>query len=250
MMISHSVTQVQLVRDEEFLGGLISANDQIILSLELYDKLSRSADHDSDDEAQNEPLAAITTSKSAVEKAQERAEAEEAEIAMVQKRLAAAQFEEGELDALQDKQRIRIERHNSYRSARSSTNIARSSNAVHDLMDINFDDGQQPPHAVMSPTSVSSSGMRGNSAQQNASLSDYSEYESESDDEAAAENAGADFVEDSDQYGDSHRPNIGPASLYSFDEEDGGADPFADPQEASSAFPPSQPGHRQGFAAV
>lgn len=35
------VRYIQLVQDEEFIGSLISANDQTILALELYDKVSR-----------------------------------------------------------------------------------------------------------------------------------------------------------------------------------------------------------------
>ena len=33
------VRYIQLVQDEEFIGSLISANDQIILALELHDKV-------------------------------------------------------------------------------------------------------------------------------------------------------------------------------------------------------------------
>ncbi|PWN95017.1 hypothetical protein FA09DRAFT_302137 [Tilletiopsis washingtonensis] len=130
------VRYVQLVRDEEFLGGLISANDQIILSLQLYDKLLKPADADSDEEA---PLALIDDTRSAAQKQRDRAEAEDAEIEMVRKRIAAARMNapDGELDLLQDRQRARIERHNSYVSSVRSG--AEGGGAMRDLIDLDFD---------------------------------------------------------------------------------------------------------------
>lgn len=35
------IRYIQLVHDEEFVGGLIVANEQIILALQLYDKVRR-----------------------------------------------------------------------------------------------------------------------------------------------------------------------------------------------------------------
>ncbi|CEH15729.1 Cytosolic sorting protein GGA2/TOM1 [Ceraceosorus bombacis] len=130
------VRYVQLVRDEEFLGGLISANDQIILSLQLYDKLLKPADVDSDDE----PLAAISN-KTAAQREQERIAAEDAEIEIVRKRIADAHLDlpEGQLDQLQDRQRMRIERHNSYRSSIRSGVEGGHSGPVRDLIDLDFD---------------------------------------------------------------------------------------------------------------
>lgn len=264
------VRYIQLVRDEEYLGGLISANDQIILSLELYDKLAKSSDHDSDEEDNNnnELLANITGAKSAAQRAQERAEQEEAEIAVVQQRLAAAHFEESQLDALQDKQRRRIERHNSSRSLPRSSGSASGAGHMHDLMDLNFDDQEdRPPHAVMRPTSKSASSAARSSGVQNASLSDYSDYESESDDDVeavaiagtegrtvAASASKAQPYDDDDLYSN-HRPSIGPDSVLDYDLE-GDDDPFADPQEAQTtggslgAGFSRHNGPREGFAAV
>ena len=37
------IRYIQLVKDEEFVGSLISANDQIILALQLYDRVGRSS---------------------------------------------------------------------------------------------------------------------------------------------------------------------------------------------------------------
>lgn len=238
------------MKDEEFLGGLISANDQIILSLELYDKLSKAADVDSDEE---EPLANIRGGKSAAERANARAEAEEAEIELVQKRLADAHLGEGQLEALQDKQRMRIERHNSYRtqSIRSGSESVQSGTGhMKDLMDINFDDDEGQSHTASSSSRPSNQG---------ASLSDYSDYESESDEETQRAKAGAgkygksqyDDGENEDSWAPiaNHQPNIGPDSLLQ-DDDDDDDDPFADPRDRLESFTPLRASGRQEYAAV
>ena len=145
------VRYIQLVQDEEFLGGLISANEQVLLALELYDKLARErAENDSDDD---EPLANITGNENGKQKYLN----DDKEIEIVRKRIADArlgnQFTNdpsdvgGELEKLQIKQRTRLERHNSYLSSRSSlqgtsgVGTARGGGgAMDDLMDLNFDD--------------------------------------------------------------------------------------------------------------
>jgi hypothetical protein len=220
------------------LGGLISANDQIILSLELYDKLSKAADADSDEE---EPLANIRGGRSAAEKANARAEAEEAEIELVQKRLADAHLGEGQLEALQDKQRMRIERHNSSRSqsiqSGGSNSLKSGSGYSKDLMDLNFDDDSHS-HAISSSSRPSNQG---------ASLSDYSDYESESDEEARRGNVQYNEGQEDDEW--NHQPSIGPDSLLQDDDDDD--DPFADPRDKLENFTPMRAsGHRQEYAAV
>jgi hypothetical protein len=247
-----------LVKDEEYLGGLISANDQVILSLELYDKLSKPFDADSDEEA-DEPLANFSGGKSASVRAHERAEAEEAEIILVQKRLAAAHLGEGQLDALQDRQRMRIERYNSHRSqsgqSRGGSGGGNNSGHLKDLMDLNFDD-----QSVHGRSSVHTSSSR--PSNQGASLSDYSDYESESDEEAGAarkDAAKSKYGQQHNEYDDddgwapstNHRPSIGPDSLLQ-DDDDDGDDPFADPQDRLEQFTPlrASGGPRRDFTAV
>lgn len=242
------VRYIQLVKDEEYLGGLISANDQIILSLELYDKLSKTADVDSDDD---EPLANIKGGKSAAERAHDRAEAEEAEIALVQKRLAAAHLGESELEALQGNQRYRIQRHNSHRSQsiRSGQSGITGDGHMRDLMDLNFDD-QASSHPSQSTSAARSS-------TQGGTLSDYSDYESESEEDTTNRRGGGDTGADrwsqQEEDGENFAPiakSIGPDSLLQ-DDDDDGDDPFADPHDALENFAPlraSEP--RQTYAAV
>lgn len=223
--------------------------------------MSKPADADSDDD--DEPLANIQGGKSATQKANERAEAEEAEIALVQKRLAAAHLGEGQLEALQDKQRIRIERHNSYRSqsihsGRSGTTEAGSTH-LKDLMDLNFDE----------ETNLGGQAVSSRPSNAGASLSDYSDYESESDEDAAAaattRGGGREDTIATDRWSSSHykeqehdswdltnnhRPNIGPDSLLQ-DDDDDDDDPFADPQDKLENFTPLRAtGPRRDYAAV
>ncbi|PWY99026.1 hypothetical protein BCV70DRAFT_122727 [Testicularia cyperi] len=199
------IRYIQLVKDEEFLGGLISANDQIILALELYDRLSKPVELDSDDE---EPLANISGhgGATAEEKNAARIKADDAEIEMVRKRIADARLNapDSELEKLQTRQRVRIERHNSRVGSMRSFDMspqptgARASGsgggAMNDLIDLDFNEESgashlQPPRSAyqqqqqqhgrgrMASESVGDSSGRG------GVLSDYSDYESEESDE-------------------------------------------------------------------
>ncbi|KAE8224626.1 hypothetical protein CF319_g2509 [Tilletia indica] len=165
------VRYIQLVQQhEETLGALIAANDQVLLALQLYDKLSKPPELDSDDE--------IAVS-SAVDG---KYVASDAEIELVRRRIAEAgahggasnnvfgdetqqsssnphqlvpQFSGasrdadrmGELEKLQYVQRARLDRHSSFRGDAYDENV---SGVARDLMDLNFDDDQgayqqQPP---------------------------------------------------------------------------------------------------------
>ncbi|KAK0543387.1 hypothetical protein OC846_001012 [Tilletia horrida] len=175
------VRYIQLVQQhEETVGALIAANDQVLLALQLYDKLSKPPELDSDDE--------IAASFGADGKYV----ASDAEIELVRQRIASAGahapsgnlFDDGytedentgasssrhqgsgsliapitaqysgasardpdrmgELEKLQYIQRARLERHHSYRSAAYDDEDDRggegASSISRDLMDLNFDD--------------------------------------------------------------------------------------------------------------
>ncbi|SPO22043.1 uncharacterized protein UTRI_02040_B [Ustilago trichophora] len=193
------IRYVQLVKDEEFLGSLISANDQIILALELYDRLSKPAELDSDDE---EPLAAISGSgQTAQQKTAARIAADDAEIEMVRKRIANARLNapDSELEKLQTRQRVRIERHNSRvgsmrifdmspqptGAGSSGARGAAAGGAMSDLIDLDFQEDhggylqshQQNEHGRRGL--MASEAAAGSSSNQHGALSDYSDYESE-----------------------------------------------------------------------
>lgn len=193
------IRYVQLVKDEEFLGSLISANDQIILALELYDRLSKPVELDSDDE---EPLAAITGSaQTAEQKNAARIAADDAEIELVRKRIADARLNapDSELEKLQTRQRVRIERHNSrVGSMRSfdmspqptgagSAQRSAGGRAMNDLIDLDFQEDQSGgylhPQAQQSGQThtrrATMASEAAGSSTQHGALSDYSDYESE-----------------------------------------------------------------------
>ena len=261
------IRYVQLVKDEEFLGSLISANDQIILALELYDRLSKPVELDSDDE---EPLAAISGSgQTAEQRNAARLAADDAEIEMVRKRIADARLNapDSELEKLQTRQRVRIERHNSRVGSMRSFDMGPSAGssggaqrggggAMNDLIDLDF---QEDPAGGYQQSQAHSGahGRRGmmaseaaSSSSQHGALSDYSDYESEeSADEhdyqapgrarqlAAAssrpEGGSWSNLNDSEEEEwvrttQNHRPSIGPGFSWNED-EDADDDPFADP---------------------
>lgn len=261
------IRYVQLVKDEEFLGSLISANDQIILALELYDRLSKPVELDSDDD---EPLAAISGSgQSAEQKTAARIAADDAEIEMVRKRIASARLNapDSELEKLQTRQRVRIERHNSRVGSMRSFDMGShdtvvgssgarggGGGAMNDLIDLDFQEDhggyqqtqQQGGHARRGMMASEAAG----SSSQHGALSDYSDYESEdSADEHAHQAPGRarqlaasssrpeggswSNLNDSEEEEwlrttNNHRPSIGPG--FSWNEEDeADDDPFADP---------------------
>lgn len=205
------IRYVQLVKDEEFLGSLINANDQIILALELYDHLSKPVELDSDDE---EPLAAISgTGQTAEQKTAARIAADDAEIELVRKRIAKARLDapDSELEKLQTRQRVRIERHNSRVGSMRSFDMSPEATgagpsggaqrgggggAMNDLIDLDFQEDQAGGYLhPQSQGQQSGHGRRGmmaseaaGSSTQHGALSDYSDYESE--DSADAHHSG------------------------------------------------------------
>lgn len=260
------IRYVQLVKDEEFLGSLISANDQIILALELYDRLSKPVELDSDDD--DEPLAAISGSgQTAEQRTAARLAADDAEIEMVRKRIADARLNapDSELEKLQTRQRVQIVRHNSRVGSMRSFDMSpqptgagssqrAGGGAMNDLIDLDFQEDQHSGY----PTSHSHQGRRGmmaseaaaGSSTQHGALSDYSDYESEdSADEhvhqapgrarqlaassSRPEGGSWSNLNDSEEEEwlrttQNHRPSIGPGFSWNED-EDADDDPFADP---------------------
>ncbi|CAD6886466.1 unnamed protein product [Tilletia controversa] len=167
------VRYIQLVQQhEETLGALIAANDQVLLALQLYDKLSKPPELDSDDEI---AASAAVDGKYV---------ASDAEIELVRQRIAdagahggasntnlfgddfggreqqprsgsdqlvtplSAQYSGasrdadrmGELEKLQYVQRARLDRHSSSRGDSGYDDVV--GGVSRDLMDLNFDDDQ------------------------------------------------------------------------------------------------------------
>lgn len=257
------IRYIQLVKDEEFLGGLIAANDQIILALELYDRVSKPADVDSDDE---EPLADISGDTNAHDRAAAKIKADDAEIELVRKRIANARLApDSEVEKLQSRQRVQIVRHNSRigsmrsfdMSPQATGNRGSGSGPISDLIDLDFNEEQHQAQAGRQSTHTRASYPDDESSLATGTLSDYSDYESEESDNGqharhrtTSNQAGSarkpvagswSNLNDSEEEEwlrttQGHKPNIGPGFSWNEDddqEDDPFADPFADGNTAA-----------------
>lgn len=126
------IRYIQLVNDEEFVGVLIEANEKIVEAIQLYDKMSKPAVLDSDDEDDDDqhhgqqapaqaPAAPTAAPKSPTSPGSKR------DMDSLSRRMEAQRLEAdrtGELHRMQAKQkweveRSRMKRENSYRSGAS-----------------------------------------------------------------------------------------------------------------------------------
>jgi len=149
------VQYIQRVENEEVIGTLLDANERIITSIQLYDKMLKSADHDSDEEDAAAKLKALSL-----------------------------QQPPGEISKLQGKQRAAIQR----ATSRSSLNVNSGGvsrppgrNAHPDLKDLHWssslgqDSGTLPP--PLQPRGADEP--EDDERYRQGSLSDYSDYTSE-----------------------------------------------------------------------
>ncbi|KAL7417651.1 hypothetical protein BDY24DRAFT_375610 [Mrakia frigida] len=198
------IRYIQMVEDEDYIGTLLQTNETIITSLQLYDKLSKPFNEDSDDEA---PPAKTE---------------EEEEIS---RSLAAARLQkerESELAKLQAKQKAAVEKEMARRKAweEEQRNVHPD---LAGLEGLNFGGGasapspaRAPPARIPSPPSVDS-------------LSDDGSYDSSDDDyqlraRSRRPSTNAPAPQQYDAYGS--LGDGGGAGL--LDTPTGEADPFAD----------------------
>ncbi|GAA6008923.1 hypothetical protein JCM11491_003836 [Sporobolomyces phaffii] len=249
------VRYIQLVdADEsgEFIGSLIATNEQIVNAVQLYDRMSKPVELDSDDEAIEEAKRLATQQglsvpRGATDRTRRGPEDDANDDAQsIRSRLSAFDMQDREVDKLQMQQRRRLDRHLSYRSSHGT-------GAVHpDLQDLAF--GSTGSSALPPPIQPRSA----DDTYRHGSLSDYSDYSSDEDDEddddsvaarapptSAASSTGtalpgtsartyAAYVQDDDR-----RLGTG-TGLLSHDDE---YDPFADPDDdGESAYEVLTPG--------
>ncbi|KAG8862749.1 putative actin patch assembly and actin polymerization protein [Tulasnella sp. 330] len=143
------VRYIQRVENEEVIGTLLDVNERIISSLQLYDTMLKSAEHDSDEDDAAAEMASLSV-----------------------------QSPPSEISKLQGKQRMAIERANS----RSSLNVnsggvsrPQGRTAHPDLNGLSW--GEQS--ALPPPLRPRGPGDAGDDAYRQGSLSDYSDYSSE-----------------------------------------------------------------------
>ncbi|GAA5971779.1 hypothetical protein JCM11641_001510 [Rhodosporidiobolus odoratus] len=212
----------------EYIGTLLATNEQIINAVQLYDRMSKPVELDSDDEAIEEAKRmaveqGLTVPPSATPHDND-------DTQSIRSRLSAFDMQDREVDKLQRTQRRRLERHLSSRGPVGG--------AVHpDLQDLAFGStagsgGSSSLPSPIQPRSAEDSYTHG-------SLSDFSDYSSDdgdasSDSSSIRAGAGstparsyAQYVREEDQ-----RTGKGKGLLAEPEEEE---DPFADPFADSSA---------------
>ncbi|BGP23840.1 hypothetical protein JCM10295v2_002741 [Rhodotorula toruloides] len=234
------IRYIQLIDNDsegDYIGTLIATNEQIINAVQMYDRMSKPVELDSDDEAIEEAkrLAVqqgLTVPPSATPKDHD-------DTQSIRSRMSAFDMQDREMDKLQQRQRRRLERHLSSRSGLPQ---------VHpDLQDLAFgptgSSSLPPPIQPRSPEDAYTHG----------SLSDYSDYSSEddySDDEAPSRTAQASgsgttpartyaqYVREEDQWTGTGKGLLDPSA-----QEDPFADPFADQEgDDASAYGVMTPG--------
>ncbi|KAM0788811.1 hypothetical protein ACM66B_002897 [Microbotryomycetes sp. NB124-2] len=222
---------VDMDKEGDYIGALIATNEQILNALQLYDRMSKPIDLDSDDEhveeAKRQTLAVAAGAN------------DNDDTQSIRSRLSAFEMQDREVDKLQQRQRARVDR----------VNRARAAGVHPDLQDLAFGStaGSSLPNPIQ-PRSAEDEYRLG-------SLSDYSDGSSDSDDEryygsgahassssaAGASGQGqgmsartyAQFIQDEDE-----RTGKGKGLL----EDQGEDDPFADPDDDASLISAPTPG--------
>lgn len=256
------VRYTQLVPDHdpqgEFLGMLLNTNEQVMAALQLYDRMSKPVELDSDDEADIERLTAIGKSHGTVPTVETGELADTASVsddASIRARMEAASLYEdhvGEVDRLQARQRLAVMRHNSgygqgglggYGADLAGLDFAAGAGPAASASSTRLPPPIQPQYTRQSAASGSSgqASFAAYGAQSGAgALSDYSDYDSSEGEDsissprptgAATLGGGSRGY---DQYlGEGERSGIAHKGLLS-EAADDEADPFADPDEVST----------------
>ncbi|CAE6466174.1 unnamed protein product [Rhizoctonia solani] len=201
------IRYIQLaIQKEEIIGTLLDTNERIIAAIQLYDKMSKSPDQDSDEEIRQSLAAAALGDKTST----------------------PADDRDTELEKLQFKQRARIQREISRSSLRSSLTAgavgagagAAGAAALHpDLQDLAW--GGASSSNLQAPMQTAGEASATDAYTNRGSLSDFSDYDSS--DEETHRNAQAGSSTHNYREGAS-----APLSSQQDDDDDPFADPFAD----------------------
>lgn len=193
----------QLIEDDpsgDFIGTLISTNEQIIAALSLYDRWSQTTGHDSDDEAVDAQTVAVATNRPL-------------NSDMSAKIANMSIQQDSELEKLQDSQRAQVDRLNRHRSGNTP------SLATADLLDLDFSSSGSALANPMQPKHHNAP-----TEHQSDTLSLYSDYSS-SDEEHHSPVGSREQGRGYSQYlSEQERKQVGKSSALADQEED----PFAD----------------------
>ncbi|KAH7320349.1 hypothetical protein B0J17DRAFT_685789 [Rhizoctonia solani] len=201
------IRYIQLaIQKEEIIGTLLDTNERIIAAIQLYDKMSKSPDQDSDEEIRQSLAAA----------------------ALGEKTSTPGDDRDTELEKLQFKQRARIQREISRSSLRSSLTGgavgagagAAGAAALHpDLQDLAW--GGASSSNLQAPMQTAGEASATDAYTNRGSLSDFSDYDSSDEETHRNPQAGS----------STHNYREGtsaPLSSQQDDDDDPFADPFAD----------------------
>lgn len=202
------IRYVQLIDNDgegDYVGTLLSTNDTILRAIELYDQMSKPAELDSDDEQIQAVKADIARSAGGLKPQNTGGDTES-----IRSRLSAFDMQDREVDKLQRRQRERVLQH----SARQRSNVHP------DLHDLAFG-GAGPSAALPEPLAPRASHDDDNYS--HGSLSEFSDYSSESDGEVVpSTSASGSGTSTAQQYAAQHSNQL-------IDDDDD--DPFADPDD-------------------
>lgn len=204
------IRYIQLaIQKEEIIGTLLDTNERIIAAIQLYDKMSKSPDQDSDEEVRATLASTALGEKPANPSPDER---------------------DTELEKLQYKQRARVQREISRSSLRSSftagavgagVGAGAAGAALHpDLQDLAWGGASSSLQAPLQP-----SGSATEAYTNRGSLSDFSDYDSSDEETHRAGPSGYDYRQGG---------TAAPLSSQQDDDDDPFADPFADGNEVGT----------------
>lgn len=120
------VRYIQLVEHDaegDYVGTLLATNEQILTALALYDRMSKPIELDSDDET-------IEAAKKDAKRQGLSVPEHDGDTDSIRSRLSAFDFQDGEMDKLQQRQRARVDKANTLR--------ARAAPTYPDLQDLAF----------------------------------------------------------------------------------------------------------------
>ncbi|CAE7105783.1 unnamed protein product [Rhizoctonia solani] len=200
------IRYIQLaIQKEEIIGTLLDTNERIIAAIQLYDKMSKSPDQDSDEEIRQSLAAAAVGDKTP----------------------AQGDERDTELEKLQFKQRARIQREISRSSLRSSLTAGAgvgaagvgvgATAALHpDLQDLAW--GGASSSNLPAPMQAGQASTT-DAYTNRGSLSDFSDYDSSDEETHRNAQAGSPY---------NYKGSSAPLSAQQDEDEDPFADPFAD----------------------
>jgi len=221
------VRYTQLIEDDpsgDFIGTLLSTNEQILAALSLYDRWSVPAEHDSDDEAVDAAtVAAATNNRQPVQPD------------MAAKLAKMSLDHESEIEKLQDRQKAEVQRLNQARATTPSIDS--------DLLELDFSNSGSRGSNLPNPMQPKHAASQDRPSDTLSLYSDYSSSDEETHSPTTSTSHSRNY---SDYLSNQEKKHVGKAGLLADQDED----PFADPDDMSDGALTPGIGPRSGFAVI